>query len=92
MTSPIGEPPGLGVGLDTIRRWEHRGLIVTSERPARIDRPMLIASQHTVVQRSSRFPPLLEQWLPVVTVEPVDERPRYVRRHSDLLGARSRRR
>lgn len=43
MTLPSSEPPGLGVGPDTIRRWQDRGLIGPRNSPAQAVRPNVMS-------------------------------------------------
>jgi hypothetical protein len=73
MTSPISEPPGLGVGADTIRRWQDRGLIASSATRAQTDQTSFVAVQASGRNHLDPFPPIVERWLPVFTVEPAEE-------------------
>jgi hypothetical protein len=73
MTSPTSEPRGLGVDLDTIRRWQDRGLIGPRNSPARAVRPNVVTSKTSGRQELGAFPPIVEVWLPATKVEPAVE-------------------
>lgn len=68
----MSEQRGLGVGPDRIRRWQDRGLIVSSETPVQTVLPNLDAGQPANALLDL-FPPLVERWLPATTVEPVED-------------------
>ncbi len=69
----MSELRGLGVDLDTIRRWQDRGLIGPSEPPAQAIRPKP-RGQPTLGERHfGPFPPLVEQRLPATAVEAAEE-------------------
>jgi hypothetical protein len=59
MTSPTSDPRGLGVGPDTIRRWQDRGLIRgrVGRLPRRPNRDVDHSSGETP---SVAFPPINE--------------------------------
>jgi hypothetical protein len=69
----MSEPRGLGVGPDTIRRWQDRGLIALLDTPVRTVLPNLDAGQPAGALHVRLFPPLVERWLPAITVEPVED-------------------
>jgi hypothetical protein len=72
MTSPTYEPRGLGVGPDTIRRWQDRGLIRGPvDRP--LGRPNLDGDHSSGETPSVEFPPINEDWLPATEARRVDE-------------------
>jgi hypothetical protein len=73
MTLPSSEPPGLGVGPDTIRRWQDRGLIGQRDSPAQAFRPNVVISQTKGRQDLWAFPPFVEVWLRSTKVEPAEE-------------------
>jgi hypothetical protein len=73
MTLPSSGPPGLGVGPDTIRRWQDRGLIGQRDSPAQAVRPNVVTSQTTGRQDLGAFPPIVEVWLRATKVEPAEE-------------------
>lgn len=64
---------GLGVHENTLRRWEERGLIRAVHLPSGVRRfrPEDVAALRS--QMFSGFPPLVEEELPTVSVENVDQ-------------------
>ena len=73
MTSPTSEPRGLGVGPDTIRHWQDRGLIGPSNSPAQAVRPNVVTSKTSDRQDLEAFPPIVEVWLHATKLEPAEE-------------------
>lgn len=72
MTSPTREPHGLGVGPDTIRRWQDRGLI--RGRVGRLARrPNRCADRSSGDTPSVAFLPITENWLPATEVRRIEE-------------------
>ena len=73
MTSPTSEPRGLGVGPDTIRRWQDRGLIGPRNSPAKAVRWQAGRRANLAPDRLPAFPPIVEHWLPACRIDHLDE-------------------
>ncbi len=73
MTSPTRELRGLGVGPDTIRHWQDRGLIGPRNSSAQAVRPNVVTSKTSGRQDLGAFPPIVEVWLRATKVEPAEE-------------------
>ena len=63
---------GLGVDESTLRRWEERGLIPTEDLPGGVPRFRPEDVEALEVQVFSDFPAIVEEELPLVSVEKVD--------------------
>ena len=61
------------MGLDTIRRWQDRGLIGPRNSPAQAVRHNVVTSGTSGKRDLGAFPPILEVWLPATEVEPAEE-------------------
>jgi hypothetical protein len=74
MTSAKGEPRGLGVSGETIRRWQDLRLIVSPDAPVKAERADVDVGVDQGRGRSQvgGFPPVVEAWLRTINVEPVD--------------------
>lgn len=73
MTFPTSEPRGLGVGPDTIRRWQDCGLIEPRNSPTQAVRPNVVTGKTSGRKDLGAFPPIVEVWLRATKVEPAEE-------------------
>ena len=64
----MSEPRGLGVGPDTIRRWQDRGLIAPRSQRVQAVRPNGVTSDSSGKHDLGGFPPMVEVWLPAIKV------------------------